>query len=310
MNYRRLPRTELDVSPICLGTMTFGTPVDQAAAVKIVHHALDSGINFIDTADIYEGYARYMGSPGGRAEEFLGEALKGRRDQAVVATKVGNPVGPEAGDTGLSRAHITRQIEASLERLRTDYVDLYLLHRPDPATPLEESIRAVADLISQGKVRHWGFSNFDAAEIREMIRICDSNSYPRPVVSQPPYSWLQRDVEREHLPACREFDIAITPYQPLQGGLLTGKYKRGRPVPEDSRAAESTWLNNPDDALLAKLEKFQSEAHEAGLEAAHYALRWLLDQEGIYSVVVGVKTVRQLENLTAGLDSGHGPNKP
>jgi aryl-alcohol dehydrogenase-like predicted oxidoreductase len=137
MKYRRLPRTELDVSPICLGTMTFGTPVDQPAAVQIVRHALDSGINFIDTADIYEGYARYMGSPGGRAEEFLGEALKGRRGQAIVTTKVGNPVGPEAGDTGLSRAHITGQIEASLKRLRNDYVDLYPLHRPDPATRLE-----------------------------------------------------------------------------------------------------------------------------------------------------------------------------
>lgn len=299
MNHRRLPHTELDVSPLCLGTMTFGTPVDRAAAAKIVHRALDAGINFIDTADIYEGYARYMGSPGGRAEEFLGEALKGRRDQAIVTTKVGNPVGPSPGDTGLSHDHITSQIEASLKRLRTDFVDLYLLHRPDPATPLEESIRVMADLIRQGKVRHWGFSNFAAAQIREMIQICDSSGYPRPVVSQPPYSWLQREVEQQHLPACREFDIALTPYQPLQGGLLTGKYRRGQAVPKGSRAAESKWLTEPDDKLLTRLDKFESEAQAAGLKPAHYALKWLLDQQGVYSVVVGIKTVQQLEDLIA-----------
>lgn len=302
MQYRRIPRTPLEVSPLCLGTMTFGTPVDRNAASNIVHRALDGGINFIDTADIYEGYARYWGSPGGRAEEFLGEALKGRREQAVVTTKAGNPVGPGPGDTGLGRAHLTRQIEASLKRLRTDYVDLYLFHRPDPATPLEESIRVVAGLIGQGKVRHWGFSNFDASQIREMIRVCDTGGYPRPVISQPPYSWLNRGVELDHLPACRRFEIAVTPYQPLQGGLLTGKYKRGRPVPEGARAAESKWLSEPDDELLDKLDSFESEARAARRDPAHYALKWLLDREGVCSVVVGVKTLRQWEELMAVLD--------
>ena len=298
MNQRRISNTDIDVSPICLGTMTFGNPVERADAVRIVHWALDSGVNFIDTADMYEGYDRYLGSPGGVAEEIIGKALKDRREQAVVTTKVGNPVGNAVYQgKGLSRTHIRHQIEASLSRMQTDYVDFYELHRPDPDTLLEESLAVMAELIEAGKVRHWGFSNFAGDQIREMVRLCNLHGWPPPVISQPPYSWLKRDEESESLPVCREFSIAVTPYQPLQGGLLTGKYRRGQPIPAGSRAVESAWLDEPDDVLYDALEAFESEAQAAGLSPAQYAVRWLLNQPGIASVVVGVKRIEQLEVL-------------
>jgi aryl-alcohol dehydrogenase-like predicted oxidoreductase len=278
--------------------MTFGTPVPAEEAVRIVHWALDHGINFIDTADMYEGYARVMGSAGGVAEEILGQALRDRRSRAVVTTKVGNAVGNGPDDKGLGRKHILHQIDASLRRMRTSYVDYYELHRPDPETPLAESIAVMAELVAAGKVRHWGFSNFPAPQIREMIRLCGANGWPRPAISQPPYSWLKRDVEAEELPACRELGIAVTPYQPLQGGLLSGKYRRGAPPPATSRAAEnSRWLSVPDDALFDRLEAFEREAQQRRLEPASYAIRWLLEKPGIASVVVGVKSIEQLSRL-------------
>ena len=198
---------------------------------------------------------------------------------------------------GLSREHILHQIDESLRRMKTDYVDFYELHRPDPETSLEESVTTMAGLVSCGKVRYWGFSNFETKEIQEMLTICDENSLPRPVISQPPYSWLQRDIEAEDLPICRENEIAVTPYRGLQSGLLTGKYRRGQPLPEDSRAAENpNWLQIQID-IYDKLEEFESEAEKAGLKPGQYAVRWLLDQPGIYSVVVGVKRIDQLADL-------------
>jgi aryl-alcohol dehydrogenase-like predicted oxidoreductase len=302
MKRRPIPNTDLSVPPLCLGTMTFGNPVGRAAAVRLVHAALERGINFLDTADIYEGYDRSLGSPGGVAEEILGEALQGRRHRAILTTKVGNPVGDgNYQGTGLGREHVLHQLDASLSRLRTDYLDLYLLHRPDPDTPLVESVAVMAGLIKAGKVRHWGFSNFDAAQVRQMVRLCDENDWPRPVVSQPPYSWLRRDVEAEHLPACREFRIAVTPYQPLQGGLLTGKYHRGELPPPGSRAAENPpWLPLPGD-LYPRLERLEDEARAAGLPPGRYAIRWLLDQPGVVSVVVGIKRAEQLDDLITGI---------
>ena len=294
-NMRSVPNTDIEVSSICLGTMTFGNPVGQNDAIRIVHWALDHGINFIDTADMYEGYDRYLGSPGGVAETILGEALKDRRQRAVVTTKVGNHVGGSGYQgQGLSRAHIVHQINSSLVRLQTDYVDFYELHRPDPETPLEESIGVMAELIEAGKVLHWGVSNSSGEHLRDIVRICDEHDWPRPVISQPPYSWLKRDEEDNSLPVCRELELAVTPYQPLQGGLLTGKYRRGQPLPANSRAAESQWLDQPDASLYDRLEQFESEAQEAKLKPVQYAVRWLLDQPGVTAAVMGVKHVDQL----------------
>jgi aryl-alcohol dehydrogenase-like predicted oxidoreductase len=276
--------------------MTFGNPVARDDAIRVVHWALDHGINFIDTADMYEGYDRTMGSPGGVAETILGEALKDRRERAVITTKVGNAIGNnEYAGQGLSRAHILHQIDASLSRLQTDYVDFYQLHRPDPDTPLVDSIAVMAELIEAGKIRHWGVSNFSGRKIGDIVRLCDTHNWPRPVISQPPLSWLKRDEQTDSLPVCRQFNIAVTPYQPLQGGLLTGKYRRGQPLPAASRATESEWLKQPDDALFDRLEQFESEAQQARLKLPQYALRWLLDQPGITSVVLGGTRIEQFQ---------------
>ena len=195
---------------------------------------------------MYEGYTRFLGSPGGKSEAYIGNALKGRRDRAVVTTKVGNPVGDDSyRGTGLGRDHILHQIDASLGRLRTDYVDIYEMHRDDPDTPLAESIATMAGLIEAGKVRHWGFSNFEPDDIHRMIALCDGNGWPRPVIAQPQLSWLVRDSEEAYIPACVQYDIAVTPYRTLQSGLLTGKYKRGQEAPAGSRGDESSWLDDP-----------------------------------------------------------------
>lgn len=301
MTPRNVPNTGIRVSPICLGTMTFGNPVAERDAIRIVHWALDHAINFIDTADMYEGYDRYLGSPGGVSERILGKALIDRRDRAVITTKVGNPIGDgRYKGSGLGRAHIIRQIDASLIRLRTDHVEFYLLHRPDPDTPLVESMGVMGELIKLGKIRHWGFSNFEVSQIWEMLELSESQGLPRPVICQPPYSWLKRDVEADVLPFCRDHAIAVTPYQPLEGGLLTGKYRRGKPLPKDSRAAENPKWLSVDADVYDRLDAFEHEAHQANLTCAQYAIRWLLDQAGITSVVAGVKRIEQLADLLAG----------
>ena len=180
MNLQTLPKTDLKVSPLCLGTMTFGTPVAETDAIQLTHWALDHGVNFLDTANMYEGYSRYLGSPGGVSEEILGKALKGKREQVVLATKVGMKIGPGDGDQGLSRTHVLREIDRSLFRLQCDYVDLYYMHKPDPATPLAESIQAFNEIIDAGKARHWAISNFSAEQITNLLKICDENGWRRP----------------------------------------------------------------------------------------------------------------------------------
>ena len=295
MQQRRIPNTDLDVSVVCLGTMTFGTPVDQQGVNGIIDWCLDNGLNFIDTADMYEGYTRFLGSPGGKSEAYIGNALVGRRDQAVITTKVGNPVGDDSySGTGLGRDHVLHQIDASLGRLRTDYVDIYEMHRDDPDTPLEESIDTMAGLIEAGKVRHWGFSNFEPDDVHRMIALCDENGWPRPVIAQPQLSWLVRDAEDEYIPACVQYDIAVTPYRTLQAGLLTGKYKRGQGAPAGSRGDESSWLDDPDDELWDRIEEFEREAAGASLTPTQYAVKWLLDRPGVTSVIVGCKRPDQL----------------
>ena len=296
MQQRRIPNTDLDVSVVCLGTMTFGTPVDQQGVDGIIDWCLDNGLKFIDTADMYEGYTRFLGSPGGKSEAFIGNALEGRREQAVITTKVGNPVGDDSySGTGLGRDHVLHQIDASLDRLRTDYVDIYEMHRDDPDTPLEESIATMAGLIEAGKVRHWGFSNFEPDDIHRMIALCDGNGWPRPVIAQPQLSWLVRDSEEAYIPTCVEYDIAVTPYRTLQAGLLTGKYKRGQEAPAGSRGDESSWLDDPDDELWDRIEEFEREAAGASLTPTQYAVKWLLDRPGVTSVIVGCKRPDQLQ---------------
>jgi 1-deoxyxylulose-5-phosphate synthase len=298
MEKRRIPNTDLSVSPLCLGTMTFGTPLAEPEAISLTRWALDHEINFIDTANMYEGYARFIGSPGGVAEQILGKALLGRRDPVILATKVGMKIGPDDDDEGLGAAHIRREIDRSLRRLQCDAVDLYYMHKPDPKTPLDESIRAFDDLVTAGKIRYWGFSNFPAEKIAELVRLCDENGWRRPVVSQPPYSLLKRDIEKDVLPLCRREQIATVPYQVLQGGLLTGKYRRHEPIPTDSRKAEKPgWVWELTADLFAQIEQLEAEAGAAGRSLLRHALRALLDQPGIVSVIVGAKRPAQLAAL-------------
>jgi L-glyceraldehyde 3-phosphate reductase len=297
--HRSIPGTLLQVSPFCLGTMTFGAPVDEAEAAKIVHLGLDHGLNFIDTANSYEGYARVPGSPGGVAEEMLGRILATRRGEAVLATKVGNPIGPAAGDRGLGRSHIFQACEASLRRLRTDWIDLYYMHRPDPETPIAESIAAFAELIAAGKVRHWGLSNFDAVQTREILMWCAAHGWPRPVAHQPPYSLLKRAIEADLLPLCREEGIAVVPYQVLQCGLLTGKYTAHEGPPAGTRGAEKPdWIPLLKDALVHRtIEALTEQARDAGRSLLEHTLLTTLGTPGIVSVILGVSRADQLRAL-------------
>lgn len=302
MQYRELGRSGMTVSAVCLGTMTFGTPVGEAEAIELTRWAIDQGITFIDTANIYEGYSRYLGSAGGAAEAILGKALEGRRDRVVLVTKVGNPVGPGPGDKGLSRAHVLRELDRSLARLRTDRVDVYYLHKPDPDTPIEETLAAFNEAIDAGKARAYGISNYDAAQIGLILKTCDERGLRRPLVCQPPYSLLRREIEQDLLPLCRREGLAVTPYQVLQSGLLTGKYRPGQPPPAGSRKAEkSDWMWEMNDDLFRRLAQFEADAKAAGMPPTQYAIAWALSQPGIASVVVGVKSKAQLaEAIRAG----------
>jgi aryl-alcohol dehydrogenase-like predicted oxidoreductase len=293
MEYRRLGRCGVKVSEICLGTMTFGGSVDQAGAKRIVDLALDAGINFIDTAD---GYGK------GLSEEYLGKALVGKRRQAVVATKFFNPMGPGPNDSGMSRVHVINALEDSLKRLQMDYVDIYYIHHVDQETPIEEMLRAMDDLVHQGKVRYIACSNYQAWRLSEAIWLSDVNDLARFVCYQPQYSLVVRDIEQELVPLCRYKGLGIVPWSPLAGGFLSGKYKPGQREVAGTRSAEK-WVWQPhffgpnaDETLVTLL----AVAKELGKSPAQVALRWVLEQPGISSVITGVRNTDQLrDNLGA-----------
>jgi aryl-alcohol dehydrogenase-like predicted oxidoreductase len=298
MRYRKLGSSTITVSEICLGTMTFGTPVAEKEAIAIVRSAIDMGIDFFDTANIYEGYSRYVGSAGGVGETILGRALKGYRNRVVVATKVGMNVGSGKDDQGLSRIHILREVDRSLRKLECDAIDMYYMHKPDPNTPLAESVEAFSDLVKDGKIRAWGVSNFSAAELKGLLGVCDAGGYPRPIVIQPSYSVLNRQVEDELLPLCVKEGISAVPYRVLQGGVLTGKYHRGEPVPENSRQKEKPEWTTPLDAkMFDQLEALEKDASALGRGLMEHALKVLLSHDPVVSVLVGVKSIDQLEMI-------------
>lgn len=247
---------------------------------------------------MYEGYARYVGSAGGVAEEILGKALEGKRNQVVLASKVGMKIGPTNDDQGLGRGHILREIDRSLARLATDFIDLYYMHKPDPDTPLVESIAAMDELIAAGKIRHWALSNFSAQQIEEVLQICDTNHYARPVALQPAYSLLKREIEKEILPLCQRQGIAVVPYQVLQGGVLTGKYQQDAQPPADSRQAEKPqWTMPLTPELFEQLAGIENEAAAKGRTLLQHALLALLEQPAVVSLILGVKRIAQMETL-------------
>src|SRR6185437_1518028 len=208
-----------------------GTPVGEADAVLLMHQAMDRGVNFIDTANAYEGYTRFVGSPGGITERIVGKALKGRRAGTVIATKMGMKVGTGPEDEYCSPAAIRRQLDLSLQRLGVARIDLYYMHRPDPVTPLPDMVGALAEAIKAGKIRHYAVSNYSAAQLSELLAVADRLGLPRPVAHQPPLGLLKPELTADLLPLCAREKIAVIPYNVLQGGLLTGKYRRGQPPP-------------------------------------------------------------------------------
>ena len=287
MDYRRLGQSGLKVSEICLGTMTFGHGADAAEARRIVDLAMARGLNFIDTADAYNN---------GVAETMLGEILKGRRREAVIATKFFNPMGPGPNDSGMSRVHIMNAIEDSLRRLQTDHVDIYYIHHVDVQTRLEEMLRAVDDLIHQGKVRYAACSNYEAWRLMEAIWISDSKGLARFACYQPQYSLVVRDIEEEIVPVCELKGLGVVVWSPLAGGLLAGKYKPGERRAAGSRSEEGwafpeRYFAPQRDAILTALLEV---AAEVGRSPAQVALRWVLDQPFITSGIVGARTAAQL----------------
>jgi aryl-alcohol dehydrogenase-like predicted oxidoreductase len=298
MKKRQISKTDLMVSPVCLGTMTFGTPVGEADAIRLTQWAVDHDVNFIDTANMYEGYTRFVGSAGGVAEEILGKALKGRREKAIVATKVGMKVGNAPEDEHTSPAAIRKQLDRSLKRMATDVVDIYYLHRPDPVTPLANILGTLDKVRRQGKIRYYGISNYSAEQTAQLLKAADENHLPRPVIHQPAYSLLKRDIEQDLLPLCAKEQIAVAPYQVLQGGLLTGKYRRGMPLPKDSRKAEKDgWVWELSEELFGRIEALEAEAKAGGRTLFQHALLACFDQPAIVSLVLGVKRIDQLEEL-------------
>lgn len=292
----QIPKTDLNVSQICLGTMTFGTPVGEAEAVKLIHYAYDKGINFIDTANMYEGYARSAGSAGGVAEEIVGKALAGRRDDFVVATKVGMKVGDAPEDEFTSPAAIRKHLDKSLARLATDCVDIYYLHRPDPVTPMVEVLGALNEAIGSGKIRYYGVSNYSAEQLADLLRIADANKLPRPVIVQPFYSLIARDPEQDLLPLCEAEQIAVVPYRILASGLLTGKYHRGQEAPAGTRMSEKPeWFGDLTEEVFDKVEQVEAEAKSKGRTLIQHAVLAVLEQPSVVSVILGVKRLEQLQ---------------
>jgi 1-deoxyxylulose-5-phosphate synthase len=292
MEYRNLGRAGVKVSALGIGCNQFGGKVDQDETKAIVHRALDLGINFFDTADVYSG---------GVSEEFLGAALEGQRDRVVIATKGRSKMGDGPNDQGMSRYHILNAVEASLRRLKTDHIDLYQIHSWDETTPIEEMMRALDDLVRSGKVRYIGASNFAAWQLGRSNDVAEMMGWEQFVTVQPHYHMLEREIEHELVPYCAWANIGILPYFPLAGGFLTGKYKRGEPIPAGSRGEFSQYvkkyLTNENFDKLDKLRAF-AESHGRTVHALAFA--WLLNNKQIASVISGVTTPDQvIDNVAA-----------
>lgn len=293
MEYRRLGRTGLMVSELCLGSMTFGREIDEAASKDITARFLEAGGNFVDTADVYES---------GVSEEIVGRAIEGVRDDLVLATKVRFPMGDGPNDVGLSRKHIMSGCEASLRRLGMDYIDLYQVHMWDAATPLDETLSALDDLVRAGKVRYIGVSNFTAWQIVKAVGVSEARNLARFVSLQPQYSLVERSIEYEVLPACLEEGLGVIPWGPLGGGFLSGKYRRGERPPEDSRIAgvpdefEEAWHRRDADRNWRTLDAIGEISEETGKSYAQIALNWLLRQEGVVAPIIGARRTDQLED--------------
>jgi aryl-alcohol dehydrogenase-like predicted oxidoreductase len=293
MEFRNLGKTGLRVSELCLGSMTFAREIDEETSLRMIERFIEAGGNFIDTADVYTT---------GRSEEIVGKALKGRRQNLILATKVRFRMGPGPNDVGLSRKHIVEGCDASLRRLQTDYIDLYQAHCWDPYTPLEESLAAFDDLVHAGKVRYVGVSNFTAWQLMKALWLSERHGWARFVCLQPRYNLVDRQVERELLPVCWQEGLGVIPWSPLGGGFLSGKYERGKPMPPDARiaSAQTHWPEFMErqgtERNWRALEAVQQIARQRSKSPAQVALAWLLAQPGVTAPILGARAMEQLED--------------
>ncbi|MFD6342577.1 aldo/keto reductase [Streptomyces sp. NPDC060131] len=292
MRMRKLGRTGIDVSAYCLGTMVFGRMgnPDHDDCVRMIHRALDAGINFVDTADVY-GYSE--------TEEIVGKALKGRRDEVVLATKFNGPMGKGPNRGGSSRRWVVQAVEGSLKRLGTDYIDLYQIHHPDPHTDIEETLSALTDLVRAGKVRALGSSNLPASEIVEAQWVSQRRGLHRLHTEQPTYSILNRGIEREVLPTCRRHGLGVLVWSPLAMGLLTGRYRKNTARPDNARMR---WVPRhlTDERKLDAVEQLLTLAEETGHSLTHLAMAFATGHPDVTSAIIGPRTMDQLDDLLAG----------
>jgi aryl-alcohol dehydrogenase-like predicted oxidoreductase len=291
MQYRNLGRTGIKVSPYGLGALMFATSVgnpDPGDSIQIIHKALDAGINLVDTADAY-----------GDSEEVVGRALKGRRDNVVLTTKVGRPMGTDPNQQGASRRWIVTAVEGSLRRLQTDRIDVYQVHRPDPGTDIEETLSALTDLVRSGKIRAFGTSNMPASGLVEAHWVAERRGLERFRTEQPPYSILNRSVEREVLPVAQQYGMGVLTWGPLGQGMLTGRVRRG----QDNDVTRAKFMTAfSDERRLDAVERLIPLAGEAGLSMPHLAMAFAISHPGVTSALLGARTMEQLDGLLAGLD--------
>lgn len=292
MNYRKLGRSGLKVSSIALGTDNFANPTPEPEVARMVDAALDAGINLFDSSDMYAG---------GECESIIGRALKenGRRNDVVLATKVHYPTGPGPNDSGNSRLHIMSACEASLKRMQVDHIDLYQLHRPSPDIPVEETLGALTDLVRQGKVRYIGCSTHPAWKVMEALMASELNGLERFVSEQPPYNLLDRRIENELVPLCKDYGLGLIPWSPMAMGILAGRYADADQTPDDSRATlrGGIYAERVTARGIEVGNCFVELAKANGISPAQLAILWVKDQPGITAPLIGPKTVEQLEHL-------------
>jgi aryl-alcohol dehydrogenase-like predicted oxidoreductase len=292
MEYRRLGHSGIKVAPLAIGTMNFGRPTSAAESAAIIDVLLDAGLNLLDTADMYNA---------GASEQIIGDALaaSGRRHEVVLATKAYYPTGPGPNERGNSRLHLYAAVEASLRRLRTDYIDLYQLHRPDPEVPIEETLGALSDLVRAGKIRYIGCSTHPAWRVMEALAVSRQSGYARFVSEQPPYNLLDRRIENELVPLAQAYDLALLPWSPLAQGLLAGRYTAAAAPPADSRAADrgGIYAERVTERGIRVGAAFAELARNAGHDPAQLALRWVIDQPGITAPLFGPRSVEQLRAM-------------
>jgi len=295
MEYRVLGRTGARVSPLCLGCMNFGAGTEETESIEIMHRALGDGINFWDTADVYSQ---------GASETVVGKALQGKRDEVFLATKVHGKMGEGENSQGNSRLHIIKGCEDSLRRLNTDHIDLYQIHRPQSAVPIDETLGALDDLVRAGKVRYIGTSTFAAYQLVESLWESEKKNLARFVCEQPPYNLLDRRIERELLPMARTYGFGVIPWSPLGGGMLTGKYQRDAAAPEGSRYQDGKFRSGQEanDATWKVIEGVRDLAQEKGVAMDAFALAWVLAQDGVTSPIIGPKTMVQFEDNVKALE--------